>query len=57
MPLAWLIKYDPAKISPDATYAVSARFTDAAGKLLFVNNTQVPVLTRGAPNDDMLTFR
>jgi putative lipoprotein len=53
VPLSWLIKYDPRKIDPAMTYAVTARFTDAAGKLVYTNDTQVPVLTRGAPADDV----
>lgn len=53
VPLSWLIKYDPAKIDPAMTYAVTARFTDAAGKLVYTNDTQVPVLTHGGPVDDV----
>jgi uncharacterized lipoprotein YbaY len=51
VPLTWLIKYDPAKINPAMTYAVTARFTDAAGKLVYTNSQQVAVLTRGALTD------
>jgi putative lipoprotein len=48
VPFAFSIPYDPAKIDPRFSYAVSARIEDG-GKLLFINDQRYPVLTRGAP--------
>jgi putative lipoprotein len=51
VPLNWLLTFDPAKIEPQASYSVSARINDKAGKLLWVSDTVEPALTRGAPAD------
>lgn len=51
VPLHWLMRFDPAKVTPDASYSVSARINDKAGKLLWVSDTVEPALTRGAPAD------
>ena len=53
VPLHWLLGFDPAKIDPRTTYTVSARIAAADGKLLWITDTQHPVLTRGAPADDI----
>lgn len=45
---AFTVKYDDAKLLPENSYAVSCRITHK-GKLLFINDTHVPVLTRNAP--------
>ena len=41
--------YDAASIDEGATYTLNARITDAAGDLLFINDTAIPVITNGAP--------
>jgi len=46
------VAYDTAKINQGNTYAVSARITQK-GKLLFINDTQIPVITRGSPVKDV----
>lgn len=51
VPLSWIMTFDPAKIEPQASYSVSARINDKAGKLMWVSDTVEPVLTRGAPAD------
>lgn len=48
VPIAYELKYDPAKIDPRMTYAVSARIT-VDGKLAWINDTRYSVLTRDAP--------
>jgi uncharacterized lipoprotein YbaY len=48
VPIPYELKYDPAKIDPRMTYAVSARIT-IDGKLAWINDTRYPVLTREAP--------
>jgi uncharacterized lipoprotein YbaY len=49
-PFGFAIEYDPAEIDPARTYSVRARLTGPDGRLLFVTDMIVPVLTRGAPD-------
>lgn len=49
-PYVFELTYDPAKIDPRSTYAVSARI-EQGGKLMFTSDTRHGVLTRGAPMD------
>jgi putative lipoprotein len=42
------LPYNPADIQPSHTYVVSARVTDKAGKVRYLNLNSTPVLTRGA---------
>lgn len=49
VPLPFEVVYDPADIDPRHTYGVSARITDADGRLLFVTATAHHVITRDNP--------
>ncbi len=49
-PIAFSLSYDPAKIIPNHTYAVSARI-EVDGKLRFITDTHHPVITNGAPTN------
>jgi putative lipoprotein len=51
-PFAYELPYDPAQIDPRMTYSVSARIT-VGNELLFISDTMIPVLTRGAPMTDV----
>jgi putative lipoprotein len=46
--LPFSLPYNLAEIDPNHTYVVSARVTDKAGQLRYLNLQSVPVLTRGA---------
>ncbi|WP_369660130.1 YbaY family lipoprotein [Variovorax sp. V15] len=46
VPFAYELKVDAARIDPRMRYAVSARITRGE-QLLFINDTQYPVLTQG----------
>jgi uncharacterized lipoprotein YbaY len=50
VPIAYSLKYDPAKIDAKNTYAVRATITED-GKLTWTSTKRYPVLTRGAPVD------
>jgi uncharacterized lipoprotein YbaY/predicted small secreted protein len=52
-PFPFAVSYDPSLILENHTYAVRARITDAAGKLLFTSDTVIPVITRGNPVSDV----
>jgi uncharacterized lipoprotein YbaY len=47
-PLPFSLPYNPADIQPNHTYVVSARVTDPAGQLRYLNLRPCFVLTRGA---------
>lgn len=49
VPIPFSISYDPAKIDPAHTYAVSARIT-VDGRLVFITDTSYRVLTAGNPS-------
>ena len=48
VPFAFEIAYDPARIDPRMTYAVSARIEEG-GRLRFISDRRHAVITRGAP--------
>jgi putative lipoprotein len=49
VPVPFEIRYDPKAIDPSHTYAVSAQIVQGE-RLLFVTDTQHPVITRGNPS-------
>ena len=53
VPIAYEVTYDPTAINENLTYAVSARIEDAAGTLLFINDTVIPVITNDNPTEDV----
>lgn len=53
VPVPYSIAYDPATIDPRNSYSVAARITDAGGKLLFISDTMIPVITRDNPTQDV----
>lgn len=48
-PIAYQVAYDPSVIIDNHTYTMSARITAADGRLLFINDTAIPVITRDNP--------
>ena len=52
VPIPFALHYDPAQIDERYTYTVSARIT-VDGVLTWISTTQNPVLTRGAPSDNV----
>ena len=53
VPIAYALTYDPGRIEPRHRYAVRAEIRDGAGALRWTTDTTVPVLTQGAPSDDV----
>jgi len=49
LPMRFELRYNPARINSQHTYAIQA-FITAQGKLLFTNTSAYPVLTRGNPS-------
>ena len=52
VPFPYSLPYDPAKIIESHTYVVQARI-ESGGKLLFINTTAYPVITRGSPTQNV----
>jgi putative lipoprotein len=52
-PLAYSVSYDPAVLMPGNLYTMAARVSDAAGNLLLISDTVTPVLTNGAPAENV----
>lgn len=58
VPIAFELEYRPADINPAMSYAIRARILAPDGSLLFINDTQTPVITRDAGTHvDMLLVR
>lgn len=53
IPLPYSIDYDAAQVQEGALYSISARITDAAGKLLFISTQVTPVITNGNPTENV----
>ena len=52
VPIPFALDYDPGAIDPRMSYAVSARITEN-GQLTWISTQVYPVLTRGAPSDNV----
>jgi len=53
VPFDYAVPYDAEAIQDNHTYTMSVRITDGVGKLLFINDTAIPVVTRGNPTQDV----
>jgi putative lipoprotein len=53
VPFPYAVTYNPATIIENHTYTMSARITDGEGKLLFINDTSIPVITNGNPTSEV----
>ena len=56
VPFAFSLTVDQRKLDPRGRYAVSARITDASGKLMFITDTHNGVTFDGRPRVDMGTL-
>ena len=50
IPIPFSVSYDPTAIDMRFTYSISARITDGAGNLIFINATAFNVITNGNPS-------
>ncbi len=53
VPIPFVVSYPAAAIDESRRYSLSARITDADGRLLFISDTLIPVITGGAPVSDV----
>jgi putative lipoprotein len=56
VPIRFQIRYNPARIDPERTYAISARIFQG-DRLLFINDTTYRVITRGNPTQIEMTLQ
>lgn len=49
VPLPFAVPYNPADIQNNRDYTLSARITDGQGRLLFINDMVIPVISKGNP--------
>lgn len=50
LPVPFSVSYDPTAIDTLNTYSISARITDEAGNLIFINTSAYDVITRDNPS-------
>lgn len=53
VPIPFEVPYDADQIKENHNYSLRVRIEDSAGNLLFINDTSVPVITRGNPTHDI----
>ena len=53
VPIDYSLPYDAEAIDERFTYAVSARIEDGEGRLVFMSDTVIPVITRDNPTKDV----
>jgi putative lipoprotein len=53
VPIPFEVAYDSDQIEENHSYSLRVRIEDGAGKLLWINDTSVPVITRGNPVQDV----
>ena len=53
VPIPFSVPYDPDKIIDNHTYSLRVRIEDGTGKLLFINDTSISVVTNGNPTQDI----
>jgi putative lipoprotein len=52
-PIPYEVTYDPASIDDRFSYSMSVRIEDADGNLIYISDTNTPVITRGNPTEDV----
>jgi putative lipoprotein len=53
VPIAYSVAYDTDEIVDNHSYSITARILDGTGKLMFISDTVVPVITRGNPTENV----
>jgi putative lipoprotein len=53
VPLPYTVVYSPEDVREGDMYSIGATIRDGSGKLLFVSDTMIPVITRGNPTTDV----
>ncbi len=52
-PIPYEVAYDANLVDENRDYAISARIESAHGRLLFISDTRIPVITKGNPVEDV----
>jgi heat shock protein HslJ/uncharacterized lipoprotein YbaY len=51
IPLPFAVEYDPALIQEERNYSLGVYINNAAGDLLFINDTNIPIINNGVTSD------
>ena len=54
VPIPYEVCYDPSVIQENHSYSMSARITDGGGNLMWINDTNIPVITQGNPTEGVV---
>ena len=52
-PIPYEVTYDPSSIDDRFSYSMSVRIEDEDGNLIYISDTNTPVITRGNPTEDV----
>jgi putative lipoprotein len=53
IPMPFAVVYDPGKINDNHKYSLTVKIEDSSGKIMYINQSDVPVLTQGNPTHDL----
>jgi putative lipoprotein len=53
LPIPYEVSYDPSAIDDRFSYSMSVRIEDSDGKLIYISDTNTPVITRGNPTENV----
>jgi putative lipoprotein len=53
LPIPYEVSYDPSDIDDRFTYSMSVRIEDADGNLIYISDTNTPVITNGNPTENV----
>lgn len=53
IPMPFAVVYDPGKINENHTYSINVKVEDSEGNILYTNESNVPVITKGNPTHDI----
>jgi len=53
VPVPFAVPYDPGEIEDNHSYSLRVRIEDGTGRLLFINDSSIPVITQGNPTQEI----
>ena len=53
LPIPYEVSYDPSAIDDRFSYSMSVRIEDSDSKLIYISDTNTPVITRGNPTENV----
>jgi uncharacterized lipoprotein YbaY len=56
IPMQFIVVYDRGNINENRSYSITVKIKDSAGKLLYSDEKDIPVITQGNPTQDIDVF-